>query len=1247
MVVQSGSALMGGQSIPAGTTFTIVIDPDTAIEEIVDATAVSTNTLSITRAIDGSSAQAHSAGAVVRHMAIGRDYREANAHIEASTGVHGISNSSTIVGTIDTQTLTNKTLTSPTITSPTISGTNVDASIVFEGATPDAFETTLTVVDPTQDNTITMPNTTGTVVIATAVQTLTNKTLTSPTISGSPVITGLSSAGMTTSSATPKDYVDSILGSATAAATSAASAATSAASAATSAGSSETSAIASAASATTSASSATAATTSATSAAASATAAATSATSAAASATAAATSATSAAASATASANSATASATSATASASSASAAATSASSALTSQTAAATSATSAAASATAAATSATSAAASATAAATSATSAAASATTAAGYVVPTQTGNAGKALTTDGTTTTWSATINGTAIPATKTLVVTTDKLSALAATTSAELAGVISDETGTGALVFANTPTLVTPVLGSATGTSLALTVASGTTVPLTIQNNGTGDSFVVNDVASDTTPFVVDQSGNVAVGNTLSVGSLTTVGGSTPNTGTALIANAQAFLNSTVNWNYGNLEIRRNASNTSTPRFIDMILDGDSAESTTIGATNSIWGIYDSSPTTGSLSSTLNSVMGYGAYAGHRWYTNGTERMRIASTGLVGIGVTPSGAMLHIVNNTAGNVGTIIKGATSQSADLLQVQNSAGTSLFEVDSAGNVGIGTTTTPAVTRLQVVNANIASLGTQANLMVTTSDAQAANVGGVIGLGGSVTTASPTGNMRLFGAIRGAKDDSSDGYTNGYLAFYTMPSFSVTPAEHMRIDSSGNVGIGTSSPSSFGKLAIGVVNAASTITNTIGMYQSAGADNSTLRIAGYVYSAGAKTTIDFIQNSGTNFQTAMAFSTYTGGALAEGMRITSAQNVGIGTTTPTAKLDVNGSIKSDNLSSNNAVLNSSFNVWQRGTSGFTPSTGSSATGYSADRWFLVRAAFAAGSTVSRQLTGDTTNLPNIQYCARVQRDSGNTSTAAVGMSQSFETMNSIPFAGKTVTLSFYARKGADYSGTATGFAGVVVSGTGTDQNASLGYTGFSSVASATPSAGGLASLTTTWQRFTATGTVPTTSKEICVSMDFIPTGTAGANDYVEVTGVQLELGNVATPYQPNQSTYQAELAACQRYYLNIARGTGKTLGIVSYYNASSLHLGVSYPVEMRTAPTIDQVAGTNYFGVFNDGATRNISGSWTLADVSTRATRIYATSDTAATGQAGFATSTNANAVLALSAEL
>lgn len=390
MTVVSGTALLGGVTIPAGRTFTLVIDVDTALEEIVDATAVSTNTFTITRAIDGSTAQDHSAGAVVRHMAIGRDYRDANLHAEATQSyndgsgnahdMHGIAaGEGVVVGTLKTQTLTNKTLTSPTISNPIFTGTpSAEASIVFEGTTADAYETTLTVVDPTQDNTVTIPNTSGTVTINDATQTLTNKTLTSPTISGSPVITGLSSAGMVDSSATPKDYVDSILGSATAASTSAASAATSATSAATSASSASTSASSALTSANSASTSATSAATSATSASNSASAASTSATSAANSATAASSSETAAATSASSASTSASSALTSANSASTSASSAFTYASTMAASVTAAQSSETAAASSATAAATSATSAAASATAAATSASSASTSAASA-----------------------------------------------------------------------------------------------------------------------------------------------------------------------------------------------------------------------------------------------------------------------------------------------------------------------------------------------------------------------------------------------------------------------------------------------------------------------------------------------------------------------------------------------------------------------------------------------------------------------------------------------------------------------------------------------------------------------------------------------------------------------------------------------------------------------------------------------------------------------------------------------------
>ena len=84
---------------------------------------------------------------------------------------------STVVTLTGTQTLTNKTLTSPTLNSPTITNltaTNLsltDSSIVFEGATADAHETTLTVVDPTADRTVTIPNETGTLITTTGAAT--------------------------------------------------------------------------------------------------------------------------------------------------------------------------------------------------------------------------------------------------------------------------------------------------------------------------------------------------------------------------------------------------------------------------------------------------------------------------------------------------------------------------------------------------------------------------------------------------------------------------------------------------------------------------------------------------------------------------------------------------------------------------------------------------------------------------------------------------------------------------------------------------------------------------------------------------------------------------------------------------------------------------------------------------------------------------------------------------------------------
>jgi len=314
-----------------------------------------------------------------------------------------------------------------------------------------------------------------------------------------------------------------------------------------------------------------------------------------------------------------------------------------------------------------------------------------------------------------------------------------------------------------------------------------------------------------------------------------------------------------------------------------------------------------------------------------------------------------------------------------------------------------------------------------------------------------------------------------------------------------------------------------------------------------------------------------------------------------------------------------------------NPVINSAFQVWQRGTSFSTASV------YTADRWYWG----GGGNAISRQTTSDTTNLPNIQYCARVGRSAGNTGTGTVYFANSFESVNSIPYAGKTVTVSFYARKGADYSGSGSTVNLNLTSGTGTDQNIIVGYTGGSTVNAYN------AALTTTWQRFTFSGTVPTNCNELAMYFSYTPVGTAGAADYFETTGVQIEVGSVATPFKTYAGTIQGELAACQRYYWTAASGTSYTLCPAFYYNASYAQGIIPFPVTMRTAPSLIATSGTNYYFIAANGSADYLN-SLTIMRASTSAASLTNTTEASGVqGYAGELATNNASTSVAFSAEL
>jgi hypothetical protein len=285
----------------------------------------------------------------------------------------------------------------------------------------------------------------------------------------------------------------------------------------------------------------------------------------------------------------------------------------------------------------------------------------------------------------------------------------------------------------------------------------------------------------------------------------------------------------------------------------------------------------------------------------------------------------------------------------------------------------------------------------------------------------------------------------------------------------------------------------------------------------------------------------------------------------------------------------------------------------------------------------------ASGATASRITTSDTTNLPFIQYGIRVARDSGNTNTSAIYLSQSFESVNSVPFIGKQVTVSAYIRKGSNLTN-ASSFTLTLQSGTGTDQNMYSGFTGSASVASGTPT------LTTSWQRFTFTGTVSTSATQLGVWAFWTPSGTADANDYFEISGVQVDVGAVALPFRTYAATIQGELAACQRYYIRWKSEDGSTnnptFNLGQMVSTGAFRFVLPFPTAMRVKPSAVEYSGFR----LNSGATQYTSGAITIDQSNTLNTQLnVAITSGPAAGTAGWLIpgSSSATDYIGLTAEL
>jgi hypothetical protein len=314
-----------------------------------------------------------------------------------------------------------------------------------------------------------------------------------------------------------------------------------------------------------------------------------------------------------------------------------------------------------------------------------------------------------------------------------------------------------------------------------------------------------------------------------------------------------------------------------------------------------------------------------------------------------------------------------------------------------------------------------------------------------------------------------------------------------------------------------------------------------------------------------------------------------------------------------------------------NKIINGDFGVWQRGTS-FTLTT--NVTTYTADR-FMVLSTHSSGSTTVAQQTFTPGTAPVAgyegQYFFRITNSAATTNTE---FQQRVEDVRT--FAGQTVTVSFWAK-----ASSAVTMANAIIQNFGSGGSGNVTTTGTSQT------------LTTSWARYSTTINVPSisgktvgTSSYLQVYPMYYSSGTLASN-VIDIWGVQVEDGSVATAFQTATGTIQGELAACQRYYQLIASGTNKPICPMSYPSAANVFGTLAFP-EMRTAPTLVIASGTDYYNVIAATGASDYLNAFTITYSSTRGILINNNSEASNTaGFAGQLVTNNASSSVALNSEL
>ena len=342
-----------------------------------------------------------------------------------------------------------------------------------------------------------------------------------------------------------------------------------------------------------------------------------------------------------------------------------------------------------------------------------------------------------------------------------------------------------------------------------------------------------------------------------------------------------------------------------------------------------------------------------------------------------------------------------------------------------------------------------------------------------------------------------------------------------------------------------------------------------------------------------------------------------------------------------------------------NVIINGAMNVAQRSTS--ETGLGANSGYYTLDRFRL-----AAGNTAGRFTMAQTavSDLPGFLNCLHLDCTTADTSIAAAEQlslehrmeGQNLQQLKKGTSSAEKVTVSFYMKTNKAFTfmcelddrdnnrvntqqfTTTTDWTRHVLTFVGDttgaldDDNAasfsvSLFFHGGSNLTGGTYSAN-------TWQ-----------SRASSDNMRAVGIGSFydSTDNDIKLTGFQVEIGSVATPFE--HRSFDEELALCQRYYLKVAEGNNSQICTAFSFGSSQMSAVLNLPMTMRATPSIDQVSGTDYYR-YTSGSNVGIN-EFTL-DVASDTVISFAKGSLSVTqGQAGMLLGVNSASYFALSAEL